>query len=123
MEAHPATGIPATISALNAADRRHPRRSSRTAPRRRSSLPTFEWIGFVADNGVKKIALRVGVPRVLFESKNGEYDRTVPDRAWDASADGQRLLLVRNDQTTEKPVTTLYVVLNWTDELKRRVRN
>ena len=42
--------------------------------------------------------LRAGVPRVLFESKNGEYDRTVPDRAWDAAADGQRLLLVRNER-------------------------
>jgi hypothetical protein len=63
------------------------------------------------------------VPRLLFESANGEYDRTVPARAWDASADGQRLLLVKNDATTDKPVTTLHVVLNWTDELKRRVPN
>jgi hypothetical protein len=66
--------------------------------------------------------LRVGVPRLLFEAKNGEYDRTAPDRAWDATADGQRFLLVRNDPSTDKPVTSLHVVLNWTDELKRRVR-
>ena len=65
--------------------------------------------------------LRVGVPRALFESKSGEYDRTVPDRAWDATADGQRLLLVRNDPTGDKPVTSLHVALNWTEELKRRV--
>ena len=67
--------------------------------------------------------LRAGVPRMLFESKNGEYDRTVPDRAWDASADGQRLLLVRNEASGDKPVTSLHVVLNWTDELKRRVKH
>jgi serine/threonine-protein kinase len=66
--------------------------------------------------------LRVGVPRLLFEAKNGEYDRTAPDRAWDATADGQRLLFVRNDASGDKPVTSLHVVLNWTDELKRRVR-
>lgn len=65
--------------------------------------------------------LRAGVPRVLFESKSGEYDRTVPDRAWDAAADGQRLLLVKNEASGDKPVTLLHVVLNWTDELQRRV--
>ena len=64
---------------------------------------------------------RAGIPRVLFEAKNGEYDRTVPNRAWDATADGQRLLLVKVDPTGDRPVTSLPVVLNWTDELKRRV--
>jgi len=66
--------------------------------------------------------LRVGVPRVLFVSKNGEYDRTVPDRAWDATADGQHLLLVKNESSGDKPVTSLHVVLNWTEELRRRVK-
>jgi Tol biopolymer transport system component len=65
--------------------------------------------------------LHIGIPRLLFEAKNGEYDRTVPMRAWDVTPDGRRLLLVRNDATTDKPVTSLHVVLNWTDELKRRV--
>ena len=67
--------------------------------------------------------LRIGVPRLLFETKNGEYDRTAPERAWDATPDGTRLLLVRHDATNDKPVTSLHVVLNWIDELKRRVRN
>ncbi|HXI32255.1 MAG TPA: hypothetical protein VNG89_27640, partial [Vicinamibacterales bacterium] len=66
--------------------------------------------------------LRIGVPRLLFESKNGEYDRTAPSRSWDASADGQRLLLVRNEASADKPVTSLHVVLNWTEELKRLVK-
>jgi serine/threonine-protein kinase len=64
---------------------------------------------------------RTAAPRVLFKTKPGEYDRTAPVSAWDATADGQRLLLLRNHESTDKPVTTLHVVLHWTDELKRRV--
>ncbi len=64
---------------------------------------------------------RTGTPRVLFRAKPGEYDRTAPVSAWDANADGQRLLLLRNHASTDKPVTAMHVVLHWTDELKRRV--
>ena len=64
---------------------------------------------------------RTAVPRVLFKTKVGEYDRTAPVSAWDAAADGQRLLLLRNHESTDKPVTSMHVVLHWTDELKRRV--
>ena len=60
-------------------------------------------------------------PRVLFEKKGLEYDRTGPVLAWDATADGQRFLFLKNDQSLNRPVTTLHVVLNWTEELKRRV--
>ena len=64
---------------------------------------------------------RTATPRVLFKSKPGEYDRTAPVSAWDAAADGQRLLLLRNHESTDKPVTAMHVVLHWADELKRRV--
>jgi eukaryotic-like serine/threonine-protein kinase len=64
---------------------------------------------------------RTAIPRVLFKTKAGEYDRTAPVSAWDAAADGQRLLLLRNHASTDKPVTAMHVVLHWTDELKRRV--
>jgi hypothetical protein len=37
----------------------------------------------------------------------------------DVSADGQRFLLLRNVASTDKPVTEMHVVLNWTEELKR----
>jgi hypothetical protein len=60
-------------------------------------------------------------PRVLFAAPNGEYDRTGPVRAWDASPDGQRFLMLRNSKAINTPVTTIHVVLNWTEELKRRV--
>jgi hypothetical protein len=59
---------------------------------------------------------------VLFETKPGEYDSTVPERSWDVSADGQRFLLVKVDAAADKPVTTMNVVLNWSEELKQRVR-
>ena len=64
---------------------------------------------------------RAGVPRVVFEAANGLYDRTGPMGAWDATADGQRFLLVKVDESFNKPVTTMHVVLNWAEELKRLV--
>ena len=64
---------------------------------------------------------QANAPRVLFAVPNGEYDRTGPIRAWDASADGQRFLMLRNSKAINTPVTTIHVVLNWTDELNRRV--
>jgi serine/threonine protein kinase/Tol biopolymer transport system component len=64
---------------------------------------------------------QANAPRALFETKNGEYDRTGPIRGWDVSADGRRLLMLRTNLTANKPVTTIHVVLNWIDELNRRV--
>jgi hypothetical protein len=55
----------------------------------------------------------------MFEAKGGTYDSTAPDRAWDVSADAQRFLLSRRIPSTDKPVTVMHVVLNWSEELKR----
>ncbi len=60
-------------------------------------------------------------PRVLFESGQGEYDTTSPLREWDVTRDGQRFLLTRISEFKDTPVTTMHVVLNWAEELKRRV--
>jgi Tol biopolymer transport system component/tRNA A-37 threonylcarbamoyl transferase component Bud32 len=65
--------------------------------------------------------LRIDPPRLLLDMKQLQYDATTPLRAWDATADGQRFVMVRVGESTDKPVTALHVVLNWTDELKRRV--
>jgi len=65
--------------------------------------------------------LRIDDPHVVFESKIGDFDTTGPVRGWDATADGSRFLMVRPSESSDKPVTTLHVVLNWTEELKRRV--
>jgi eukaryotic-like serine/threonine-protein kinase len=58
-------------------------------------------------------------PQLLFEANAGEYDSTAPSRSWDVSADGQRFLLLHPIRSTDTPVTTLHVVLNWTEELTR----
>jgi eukaryotic-like serine/threonine-protein kinase len=58
-------------------------------------------------------------PALLFKAKPGEYDSTAPVRGWDISADGQRFFLLQSVDNNDKPVTTMQVVLNWTEELKR----
>jgi hypothetical protein len=129
--------------------------------------PDGAWIGFFADNRMKKVSLAGGPPavicdtqgrgvgaswgdegtksgtlehqqffsvtiravsplqadspRVLFEAKPGEFDATTPIRSWDTSADGQRFLVLRPVASTDKPVDTIDVVLNWQEELKRLV--
>jgi eukaryotic-like serine/threonine-protein kinase len=65
---------------------------------------------------------RTAPPRMMFQAKMGEYDTTAPERSWDVSADGKRFLLVKPSPSTDKPVSTIQVVLNWTEELKRLVR-
>jgi dipeptidyl aminopeptidase/acylaminoacyl peptidase len=60
-------------------------------------------------------------PRLLFKAKPGEFDSTTPIRGWDATADGQRFVMNKPIPSTDKPVTEMHVVLNWTDELRRRV--
>jgi serine/threonine protein kinase/Tol biopolymer transport system component len=66
--------------------------------------------------------LHIDPPRVMFEAKPTDYDSTTPVRAWDATPDGQHFVLSRVGASTEQPVTALNVVLNWTSELRRRVR-
>jgi serine/threonine-protein kinase len=62
---------------------------------------------------------RVDTPHLMFENKTFEYDSTSPIRSWSVSPDG-RFLLSRFAPQTNKPVTSMHVVLNWTEELKRR---
>jgi hypothetical protein len=60
-------------------------------------------------------------PRLMFDVKPGTYDSTVPLRSWDVSPDGQRFLMRRAVPSSDAPLTSLHLVLNWTDELRRRV--
>jgi Tol biopolymer transport system component len=64
---------------------------------------------------------RADPPRLVFDVKCCEYDGTTPVRSWDATADGQRFLLRRRVESTDKPVTTAHIVANWDQELKRLV--
>ncbi len=60
----------------------------------------------------------VGKPRVLFEGKYAPAPYPVTD--YDVSPDGQRFLMVKPSEQ-EAATTQINVVLNWFEELKRRV--
>ena len=62
-------------------------------------------------------AFSAGKPRVLFE---GHYMMGPSSPAnYDVSPDGQRFLMVKARE--EATPTQINIVLNWADELKRRV--
>jgi eukaryotic-like serine/threonine-protein kinase len=66
--------------------------------------------------------LRIDAPQVLFTFTPGIYDSTTPARSWDATADGSKFLMSKNAPTTETPVTSMHVVLNWIEELRQKVK-
>jgi serine/threonine-protein kinase len=58
-------------------------------------------------------------PRTLFE---GNYRSTAPVRGYDVTPDGRRFLMVRLDTQPPAPAhAEIMLVLNWLEELKRRV--
>jgi serine/threonine-protein kinase len=60
-----------------------------------------------------------GKPKVLF---TGQYLPTPGTLSnYDVSPDGQRFLMIKPGESTEAPPTQINVVLNWFEELKRRV--
>jgi serine/threonine-protein kinase len=60
-----------------------------------------------------------GKPRMLFE---GRYERApIPIANYDVSPDGQRFLMLKPSESTEAAPTQINVVLNWFEELKRKV--
>jgi hypothetical protein len=60
-----------------------------------------------------------GKPRMLFE---GQYRPTpLSNPNYDVSPDGQRFLLVKPSEQEQAAPTQINVVLNWFEELKRRV--
>ncbi len=60
-----------------------------------------------------------GKPRVLFEGRYEPPPGTSPN--YDVSPDGQRFLMVKPSEAGETAPTQINVVLNWFEELKRRV--
>jgi serine/threonine-protein kinase len=60
-----------------------------------------------------------GKPRVLFEGRYSPAPGTTPN--YDVSPDGQRFLMIRPTEQAEAAATQINVVLNWFEELKRRV--
>ena len=60
-----------------------------------------------------------GTPRMLFE---GRYDPApFPIANYDVSPDGERFLMLKPSESAEAAPTQINVVLNWFEELKRRV--
>ena len=57
-------------------------------------------------------------PRMLFEGPYEPSPATGPN--YDVSADGQRFLMIKASEQ-EQAVTQIDMVLNWFEELKRRV--
>jgi serine/threonine-protein kinase len=60
-----------------------------------------------------------GKPRVLFEGEYVPTPLTFPN--YDVSPDGQRFLMLKPAEAIEAAPTQINVVLNWFEELKRRV--
>jgi eukaryotic-like serine/threonine-protein kinase len=78
-------------------------------------------------NGDKMMAVDIstqpsfsaGKPRILFE---GRYERTpATGHNYDVSPDGQRFLMLEPSEQEVAAPTQINVVLNWCEELKRRV--
>jgi len=61
----------------------------------------------------------VGKPRVLFEGRYEHTPATSPN--YDVSPDGQRFLMLKSSEQEAVAPTQINVVLNWFEELKRRV--
>jgi hypothetical protein len=60
-----------------------------------------------------------GKPRMLFEGQYQPTPGTFPN--YDVSPDGQRFLMLKPSESTAAAPTQINVVLNWFEELKRRV--
>jgi serine/threonine-protein kinase len=60
-----------------------------------------------------------GKPRVLFEGRYEPTPATFPN--YDVSPDGQRFLMLKPSEQEAAAATQINVVLNWFEELKRRV--
>jgi len=60
-----------------------------------------------------------GKPKMLFEGSYLLTAGTFPN--YDVSSDGQRFLMLKPSEQPEPAATQINVVLNWFEELKRKV--
>jgi serine/threonine-protein kinase len=63
-------------------------------------------------------SFQAGTPRLLFE---GKYDELRNVTNFDVTPDGQRFLMIKPSEQQAQAATQIHVVLNWFEELKRRV--
>ena len=69
-------------------------------------------------------SFRAGAPHELFTVQDGlprTPIRSIPVRSYDVYPDGRHFIVSLPEHQTDLPVARLNVVLNWFDELKRRV--
>jgi Tol biopolymer transport system component len=66
-----------------------------------------------------KPSFSAGKPRMLFQGQYAPTVGTAPN--YDVSSDGQRFLMVQSSEQAGAAPTQINVVLNWFEELKRRV--
>src|SRR5262249_11514156 len=66
-----------------------------------------------------KSGLSLGTPRMLFEGPYLPTPTVLPD--YDVSPDGQRFLMLKPVESQTSAPTQINVVLNWLEELKRKV--
>jgi serine/threonine protein kinase len=96
------------------------------SPLKRQVAVKIFYRSFGATGGVYSAAIsshspfRVETPRRLIDLNTNAYDSTSPIRSWNVSPDGQRFLASRFERTGA-PTTTLNIVLNWSEELRRLV--
>ena len=62
-------------------------------------------------------------PERLFQGPYLGYSANVTGRTYDVSPDGRRFLLIKNDggRNSPAPRSSIFVVLNWFEELKQKV--
>ncbi len=63
-------------------------------------------------------SFQAGTPRMLFE---GIYERRNNSMNYDISPDGRRFLRIKAAEQQVPALNQIHVVLNWCEELKRRV--
>ena len=71
------------------------------------------WVADVRVDG----SFSVGKPRLLFNVPG--LRAGTPIRSWDLSPDGQRFLMVKNEEATPTPVTEMVLIMNWFEDVKR----
>jgi Tol biopolymer transport system component len=64
-------------------------------------------------------AFKAGNPRMLFDRPG--YAIGGPRADYDVSPDGQRFLMIKESELQETALTQINIVLNWFEELNRRV--
>ncbi len=89
-------------------------------------IPDGRWLFYRDDQKMMKVTIEAeptfthGKPEVLFELE-GRYLTASPGHNYDISLDGQRFLMITEGEQNETTPAEIIVVLNWFEELKRRV--